>query len=110
LQLISMLKSRLDIQPSVTTPAPQAGKKITNIRVVDQRELTEQHRLFIDQLIADYENFVPTSKRNATEHQKYFVDQRRPFHLIKEIKDLHFQISYQQKNIVNLIKDTLLIV
>lgn len=61
---------------------------------VDQRDLTDDHRAYIAALIERYDKFVPKSKANVLKHQVHFVDQRRAFHLIKDLKKLHFQITY----------------
>jgi len=66
------------------------------LKAIDQRDLTEEHKRYISQLNEAYEKFVPKSKKNIAKHQHYFVDQRRPFHLIKDLKKLHFQITYQK--------------
>ena len=64
------------------------------MKTVDQRDLTEQHRAYIGNIIERYDRFVPKSKENVLRHQAHFVDQRRAFHLIKDLKKLHFQITY----------------
>lgn len=66
------------------------------LKAIDQRALNDQHISFIKKLILDYGNFVPKSKENVMKHQFNFVDQRRTFHLIKDLKELHFQITYQE--------------
>lgn len=71
-------------------PSP-AGR---TLKTVDQRDLTDGHRAYIDALIERYDRFVPKSKANVLKHQTHFVDQRRAFHLIKDLKKLHFQITY----------------
>ncbi len=73
--------------------APVAAKPL---KAIDQRELEEHHRHFIAQMSREYENRVPQSKKNITKHQKHFVDQRRPFHLLKDLKSMHFQITYKK--------------
>lgn len=77
--------SRGDGKPS------SAGR---TLKTVDQRDLTDGHRAYIDALIERYDRFVPKSKANVLKHQTHFVDQRRAFHLIKDLKKLHFQITY----------------
>ena len=67
-----------------------------NLKARDQRDLNDQHQAFIKQLSKEYEAFVPKSKENISEHQNYFVDQRRAFHLIKDLKKIHFQITYEK--------------
>lgn len=67
-----------------------------NLKARDQRDLNDQHHAFIKLLSKEYEDFVPKSKENISEHQNYFVDQRRAFHLIKDLKKIHFQITYEK--------------
>jgi microcystin synthetase protein McyE len=64
------------------------------LETVDQRELTADHRSYIGGLVEKYDRFVSKSKANVLKHQLHFVDQRRVFHLIKDLKKLHFQITY----------------
>lgn len=94
-QLVSALTSKLRSKgKAVETPV--LGKKNKYIlKAVDQRDLNDQHRDFIKKLTQDYENFVPKSKENIMKYQNNFVDQRRSFHLIKDLKNLHFQITYK---------------
>lgn len=66
------------------------------LKALDQRDLTDEHRVWIADLVEKYDRFVPKSKANVLEHQVHFVDQRRAFHLIKDLKKLHFQITYTQ--------------
>lgn len=61
---------------------------------VDQRDLTDDHRAYIAEVVKRYDAFVPKSKANVLANQVHFVDQRRAFHLIKDLKKLHFQITY----------------
>jgi glutamate-1-semialdehyde aminotransferase len=64
------------------------------LKALDQRDLDDGHRAWIAALVENYDRFVPKSKANVLEHQVHFVDQRRAFHLIKDLKKLHFQITY----------------
>lgn len=64
------------------------------LKAIDQRDLTDENRAWIAGLVEKYDRFVPKSKANVLEHQVHFVDQRRAFHLIKDLKKLHFQITY----------------
>lgn len=73
----------------------QAKKDNVLLKSVDQRELNEKHRTFINKLTQDYEKFVPKSKENIMKYQAHFVDQRRTLHLIKDLKNMHFQITYK---------------
>lgn len=66
------------------------------LETVDQRELTDEHRAYIVALVEKYDRFVSKSKANVLENQFHFVDQRRAFHLIKDLKKLHFQITYSR--------------
>jgi glutamate-1-semialdehyde 2,1-aminomutase len=77
------------IRPSDAT---SAGSR--PLKTVDQRDLTDDHRVYIAELVKRYDAFVPKSKANVLENQVNFVDQRRAFHLIKDLKKLHFQITY----------------
>lgn len=90
-QLISKLKFKLSGNES-------GGEKNISIqkqlKTIDQRDLSESHRAFIEKLSENYENFVPKSKKNIIDNQFHFVDQRRSFHLIKDLKNMHFQITY----------------
>lgn len=85
--LISRLKLKL---------SGQGQNKDSRLKAIDQRDLNENHNAFIAKLIEDYDNLVPKSKKNVQENQFHFVDQRRAFHLIKELKKLHFQITYSK--------------
>ena len=92
-QLISELKFKLLGNGSIVEKKLPAK---THLKAVDQRDLNDRHKDFIRKLTQDYENFVPKSKENILKHQNYFVDQRRAFHLIKDLKKLHFQITYKK--------------
>ncbi|MCH2193525.1 aminotransferase class III-fold pyridoxal phosphate-dependent enzyme [Kordia sp.] len=92
LQLISQIKSLTGITDVVNGN----GATSNRLKPLDQRDLEEHHRAFIQKLITEYENFVPKSKANVPKNHFHFVDQRRNFHLIKEIKQLHFQITYEK--------------
>jgi hypothetical protein len=63
---------------------------------LDQRDLQEHHLQYISTLVEEYQAFVPKSRENIEKHQRHFVDQRRPFHLLKPLKKLHFQITYER--------------
>ncbi|WP_168204239.1 aspartate aminotransferase family protein [Aliikangiella coralliicola] len=93
--LTSQLKVKLSGDDALKNKlsAKAAG---STLKAIDQRNLTEEHQNYIEQLNQEYEKFVPESKKNIAKHQHYFVDQRRPFHLIKDLKKLHFQITYQK--------------
>lgn len=71
-----------------------ASARKGRLRTIDQRDLTDAHRAWIADLVGRYDRFVPMSKAKVLEHQVHFVDQRRAFHLIKDLKKLHFQITY----------------
>ncbi|MBD8525910.1 aminotransferase class III-fold pyridoxal phosphate-dependent enzyme [Pseudomarimonas arenosa] len=75
-------------------PAPDGKGAARALQALDQRELGDEHRAWIAALVEKYDRFVPKSKANVLEHQLHFVDQRRAFHLIKDLKKLHFQITY----------------
>ena len=76
------------------TPAQDGKGEARALKTLDQRDLTDEHRAWIAALVEKYDRFVPKSKANVLEHQVHFVDQRRACHLIKELKKLHFQITY----------------
>lgn len=78
------------------TPTHDGKGAARALKTLDQRDLTDEHRAWIAALVEKYDRFVPKSKANANalEHQVHFVDQRRAFHLIKDLKKLHFQITY----------------
>ena len=76
------------------TPAHDGKGAARPLKALDQRDLTDEHRAWIAALVEKYDRFVPKSKANVLEHQAHFVDQRRAFHLIKDLKKLHFQITY----------------
>ncbi len=76
------------------TPAHDGKGAARVLKTLDQRDLTDEHRGWIAALVEKYDRFVPKSKANVLEHQAYFVDQRRAFHLIQDLKKLHFQITY----------------
>lgn len=88
------------IRPS--TGAPAAGERDGRaapaggraLKTLDQRDLTGEHRAYIAALAEKYDRFTARSKANVLAHQVHFVDQRRAFHLIKDLKKLHFQITY----------------
>ncbi|WP_162199675.1 aspartate aminotransferase family protein [Kordia zhangzhouensis] len=91
-QLISQIKSLTGIT-DVTNGNFSSSKRL---KPLDQRDLEDHHREFIQKLTEKYEKFVPKSKANVPKHHFHFVDQRRNFHLIKEIKQLHFQVTYEK--------------
>ncbi|MDQ3289436.1 MAG: aminotransferase class III-fold pyridoxal phosphate-dependent enzyme [Pseudomonadota bacterium] len=76
------------------TPARDGNGAARALKTLDQRDLTDEHRAWIAALVEKYDRFVPKSKANVLENQVHFVDQRRAFHLIKDLKKLHFQITY----------------
>lgn len=88
------------IRPSGGVPSAidRNGKRMSAddrpLKTVDQRELTDEHRAYISALVEKYDRFVSKSKANVLKNQFHFVDQRRAFHLIKDLKKLHFQITY----------------
>lgn len=92
LQLISQIKSKL----SGTNGSFQNGSTKKRLKPIDQRDLEDSHRAFIKKLTETYDKFVPKSKKNVPDNHFHFVDQRRTFHLIKEIKKMHFQITYEK--------------
>ncbi|EDP94600.1 Amino acid adenylation, partial [Kordia algicida OT-1] len=92
LQLISQIKSLT----GMTDVVNGSGTTTKRLKPLDQRDLEDNHREFIQKLTEKYEAFVPKSKANVPKHHYHFVDQRRNFHLIKEIKQLHFQITYEK--------------
>lgn len=92
LQLISQIKSLTGITDMVNGNNTSSKR----LKPLDQRDLEDKHRAFIQKLTSEYESFVPKSKANVPKHHFHFVDQRRNFHLIKEIKQLHFQITYEK--------------
>lgn len=83
-----------DIRAAGGGPAAASLRGGRVLKTVDQRELTDGHRAYIDALVARYDAFVPKSKAMVLAHQAHFVDQRRAFHLLKDLKRLHFQITY----------------
>jgi len=89
LQVLAIVRRADGIAPA------HAGKGAARaLKTLDQRDLTDEHRAWIAALVEKYDRFVPKSKANVLEHQVHFVDQRRAFHLIKDLKKLHFQITY----------------
>lgn len=76
------------------TPAHDGKGVARALKALDQRDLTDEHRAWIAALVEKYDRFVPKSKANVLEHQAHFVDHRRAFHLIRDLKKLHFQITY----------------
>lgn len=88
IQLISQMKTKLSgINETSSTK---------RLKPIDQRDLEDSHRAFIQKLTEEYDNFVPKSKQNIPINHFHFVDQRRSFHLIKEIKKMHFQVTYEK--------------
>lgn len=79
---------------AIIRPSGGAAEGRRPLKTVDQRDLTEGHRAYIAELVKRYDAFVPRSKASVLENQVHFVDQRRAFHLIKDLKKLHFQITY----------------
>ena len=96
-QLIALLKQRLPDRGAgpVRERAAAGHPGLPNLKALDQGDLTDGHRQFIEQLSTEYAQRVPASKANVMKYQDRFVDQQRPFRLIKELKDLHFQLSYR---------------
>ncbi|WP_158549191.1 aminotransferase class III-fold pyridoxal phosphate-dependent enzyme [Lysobacter silvisoli] len=91
LQVLAIVRGAERLAPA------NAGKGATRpLKALDQRDLTDEHRAWIAALVEKYDRFVPKSKANVLEHQVHFVDQRRAFHLLKDLKKLHFQITYTQ--------------
>ena len=75
------------------TPAHDGKGAARVLKTLDQRDLTEEHRAWIAALVEKYDRFVPKSKANVLE-QIHFVDQRRAFRPIDDLKKLDFQITY----------------
>lgn len=89
LQVLAIVRGADGVAPA------HGGKRAARpLKTLDQRDLTDEHRAWIAALVEKYDRFVPKSKANVLEHQVHFVDQRRAFHLIKDLKKLHFQITY----------------
>lgn len=76
------------------TPAHDGNGEVRALKTLDQCDLTDEHRAWIAALVEKYDRFVPKSRSNVLEHQVHFVDPRRAFHLIGDLKKLHFQITY----------------
>jgi glutamate-1-semialdehyde 2,1-aminomutase len=93
LELVSKIKSRLLGNGSGTQNGNSSKKRL---KPLDQRDLEDTHKAFIQKLADQYEKFVPKSKKNIPDNHFHFVDQRRTFHLIKDIKRMHFQITYEK--------------
>ncbi|XOV79531.1 MAG: aminotransferase class III-fold pyridoxal phosphate-dependent enzyme [Aestuariibacter sp.] len=93
-QLIQQMNASLSNGKLNTDDSQRAAT--TKLGALDQRDLQEQHLQYIEKLAAEYHAFVPKSRDNIEKHQQYFVDQRRPFHLLKPLKKLHFQITYER--------------
>ncbi|QHI36107.1 Glutamate-1-semialdehyde 2,1-aminomutase [Kordia antarctica] len=89
LELISKIKSKL----MDTSGGATSSKRL---KPLDQRDLEDSHRSFIEKLTESYEKFVYKSKQNIPKNHYHFVDQRRNFHLIKELKQMHFQVTYEK--------------
>jgi len=96
-QLIELLKQRLPDRGA--TPfrerAAAGHPGLPSLMALDQGDLTDGHWQFIERLSTEYVQRVPTSQANVMRYQDRFVDQRRAFHLSKELKNLHFQLSYR---------------
>src|SRR5687767_6708877 len=66
------------------------------MKAVSERQLNEQHKKFISELIEKMEKLAPTSRENASKHQAYLVDQRKTGGLKKSIKALQFNLTYEK--------------
>ncbi|XLS29196.1 aspartate aminotransferase family protein [Flavobacteriaceae bacterium M23B6Z8] len=93
LALISKIRSRLS---GVTNEPGSDFSASKRLMPIDQRDLEDTHREFIKKLSEEYDKFVPKSKKNVPDNHFHFVDQRRTFHLIKDLKQMHFQITYEK--------------
>ncbi len=93
LQLITKIKSKLLDATSLTKSSRISASRL---KPIDQRDLEDRHRAYIKELAKEYQKFVPKSRENIPKNHFHFVDQRRNFHLIKEIKKMHFQITYEK--------------
>lgn len=94
--IVSKLRFRL---PNGVNAAENnfSEKNVYNrLKAVGERQLNEQHKLFINKLAQDLEKFAPTSKDNASKHQTYFVDQRKTGGLKKCLKPLQFTLTYDK--------------
>jgi microcystin synthetase protein McyE len=63
------------------------------LKTLGPRDLTDEHRAWIADLIEKYDRFVPKSRANALERPVHCVDPRRAFHRIKDLETLDFQIT-----------------
>lgn len=94
--LVGYLKNKLSVTQNKNVEDGLNNKKYdTELKAVDQRELTDANRAYIKELSDQYEKFMPKSKKIIIDNQEHFVDQRRPFHLIKDLKSMHFQLTYK---------------
>ena len=93
LELISKIKYKM---MDTTGEATNSFSPSKRLKPLDQRDLQDKHRDFIEKLTEAYDKFVPKSKANIPKNHFHFVDQRRNFHLIKELKKMHFQVTYEK--------------
>lgn len=87
--LLALIKSR-----QLTHTTTQDGKPPV-YEMVDQRDLSADQLRFIETLVAKLVQRYKKSRTAIAEHQVRFVDQRRAFHLIRDLKKMHFQITYE---------------
>ena len=92
-QLVSDVRSKVLGNGSSHDTKSFPGERL---KAVSERQLNEQHKIFISGLAQRLEKLAPTSKENASRHQAYFVDQRKTGGLKKSIKALQFNLTYEK--------------
>ncbi|NOT89825.1 MAG: aminotransferase class III-fold pyridoxal phosphate-dependent enzyme [Lysobacter sp.] len=64
------------------------------LKPIHEAHLDDVQKRFITELSARYATRTPTSKRNALEQQKHFVDQRKVAGLKRPLKSMQYQLTY----------------
>lgn len=88
--LRSKMQSDGDAQARPTQDMPRT------LKPVHERNLSEQHQAYIQNLSQQYAKRVAKSRQNALVHQVHFVDQRKVALLKRALKSMQFQLTYER--------------
>jgi glutamate-1-semialdehyde aminotransferase len=91
--IVASLKSRLGSEPAATPDAPAPTRPL---RCVHEGDLDDTHKAYIAELAREFSQRTAKSKRNALEHQRYFVDQRKVAGLKRALKPMQYQLTYDR--------------
>ena len=87
-RLVQSLRSLAD--------GPDAAGPAHNLKPVHEAHLDDAHRRYIADLSTRFSARTGKSKRNASEHQQHFVDQRKVAGIKRPLKSIQYQLTYDR--------------